>query len=286
MGWSERTINRELSLSNHSMMPIKIITTSIACVAILIVIAACHSIKPVSGKTAGGSEMLFANQWNLAELNGTAVTSGKAYLLFYPGQVSKVSGNAGCNNMTGTFELKGVNFIKFSPMAITSMACAPGTREPEFTVALGTVNNWSIINNQLLLKNGKELLAKLKAVAVESSGLYGDWELNYISGPRIAFDGLYPDKKPMITFNSTVNELGGNTSCNGFSSKITIDGNKITIAEPFAKTMIFCEGGGETTFLNMLKKVNKYAVTDGNTLTFMIDDVAVMRFAKKVTAKG
>ena len=72
MGWSERTINRELSLSNHSMMPIKIITPSSACVAILIVIAACHSIKPVSGKTAGGSEMHFANQWNLAELNGTA----------------------------------------------------------------------------------------------------------------------------------------------------------------------------------------------------------------------
>ena len=31
---------------------------------------------------------------------------------------------------------------------------------------------------------------------------------------------------------------------------------------------------------NMLKKVNRFAVTDGNTLTFMIDDVAVMRFTK------
>ncbi|HEV8080213.1 MAG TPA: META domain-containing protein [Chitinophagaceae bacterium] len=74
--------------------------------------------------------------------------------------------------------------------------------------------------------------------------------------------------------------MAGNTSCNGFSSKVTIDGNKINIAEPFAKTMIFCEGGGEETFLNMLKKVNKYSVSD-NTLTFLIDDVAVMRFAKK-----
>ncbi len=37
---------------------------------------------------------------------------------------------------------------------------------------------------------------------------------------------------------------------------------------------------GEETFLNMLKKVNKYAV-NGSTLTFMIDDVAVMRFSKK-----
>ena len=35
---------------------------------------------------------------------------------------------------------------------------------------------------------------------------------------------------------------------------LTIDGNKITISEPFAKTMISCEGNGENTFLDMLKK--------------------------------
>ncbi len=45
--------------------------------------------------------------------------------------------------------------------------------------------------------------------------------------------------------------------------------------------MIFCEGGGEEAFLNMLKKVNRYALTNDKTLTFLIDDVAVMRFAKK-----
>ena len=92
---------------------------------------------------------------------------------------------------------------------------------------------------------------------------------------------MYPDKKPQIKFNLTANEIGGSTSCNGFSSKITIDGTKISIVEPFAKTMIFCEDGGETTFLNMLKKVNSYAVTNGNTLAFLMGDVAVMRFTKK-----
>ena len=45
--------------------------------------------------------------------------------------------------------------------------------------------------------------------------------------------------------------------------------------------MMFCEGGGEEAFLNMLKKVNKYAITDENTLAFLIGDVAVMRFAKR-----
>ena len=168
------------------------------------------------------------------------------------------------------------------------MACPGDNIEGQFVEALGQVNNWSITDNQLLLSNGRILVAKLIGVMSQTkpvippaeSTLSGDWELNYISGKRIAFEGLYPDKKPQIKFNLPAAEIGGNTSCNGFSSKITIDGNKITIAEPFAKTMIFCEGEGESSFLDMLKKVNKYDV-NGNTLTFMIDDIAVMRFARK-----
>ncbi len=33
------------------------------------------------------------------------------------------------------------------------------------------------------------------------------WELDYISGPRIAFEGLYPDKKPQISFNNETNKV-------------------------------------------------------------------------------
>ena len=271
-------------------MLIKKITTSIA-LAIFILVVGCHNTKPVSAGATGGSKMLFQYQWDVTELNGqqVVISSGsQPNLLFYTGQVNRVSGSTGCNKLNGSFELTGVNFIKFSPLGTTKMACMGDNVESTFLKALEKVNKWSIINKQLLLNNGKMLMVKLNAVIPESSKLDGTWELNYISGSRIAFEGLYPDKKPQITFNLPANELGGNTSCNGFSSKITIDGNKITIAEPFAKTMIFCEGGGEAIFLNMLKKVNKYAVTDGNLkiLTFMIDDVAVMRFTRKATARG
>jgi len=248
----------------------------------------CHSTKPVSSSPSVGSEALYQYQWDVIEIQGKKISipsDNQPYLLFSPGQLNKVSGSTGCNKITGSFELTGVNFIKFSPLATTRMACIGENVESKFLEALGKVNNWSIINNQLLLSNGKILLVKLNAITPESAKLHGTWELNYISGPRITFNGLYPDKKPEISFKLDVNELGGNTSCNGFSSKIKIDGNKITIAEPFAKTMIFCNGGGEETFLNMLKKVNKFSVND-NTLTFLIDDVAVMRFTRKATGQG
>ena len=255
-----------------------------AALSTLLFLIACNNTKLLSGKTSGGSELLYKYQWNLTSIGSHAIaisTGNIPNLLFFPGKINSVSGNTGCNKLKGTFELSNTNFIKFSPLATTKMACAAGNVESEYLDALSKADNWSIVNDQLLLRNGKILLMKFKGVIVDYAELNGDWELNYISGPRIAFDGLYPDKKPFIKFNLSENEVGGNTTCNGFSSKMVINGNKISIAEPFAKTMIFCEGGGESTFLNMLKKANKYAVTNDNTLTFLIDDVAVMRFIKK-----
>jgi heat shock protein HslJ len=87
-------------------------------------------------------------------------------------------------------------------------------------------------------------------------------------------------EKPTISFNLASNKLSGNTSCNGFSSSFTIDGNHIKFADAL-KTMMFCEGGGAEAFLKMLKEVNKYALSDDYILTFMIEDIAVMRFTKR-----
>ncbi len=256
---------------------------TIISLAMIIVLAGCHSTKPITGGTPGGSEMLYKNKWYLNELQGQPFTfignDNYAHLLFSVGQPNRVTGSTGCNRLNGSYDLTGVNFIKFSPLATTKMAC-PGNTEAQFIEALGQVNNWSIANEQLLLSNGKILVAKLNGVSPEIEKLSGTWDLNYISGPRIAFDGLYPDKKPYISFNFSAKELGGNTTCNGFSSKFTMNGNAIHFADAL-KTMVFCDGGGEEAFLNMLKKVNKYALTDDNTLVFLIDDVAVMRFAKR-----
>src|SRR6218665_3958733 len=49
------------------------------------------------------------------------------------------------------------------------------------------------------------------------SKLEGTWELNYITGPRITFDGLFPNKKPTIIFNTKDNQVSGNNSCNTYT---------------------------------------------------------------------
>lgn len=110
--------------------------------------------------------------------------------------------------------------------------------------------------------------------------LAGEWELNYITGVRIAFNGLYPQAKPSLSFKAPFKEAGGNTSCNVFSTKLEISGKKMTIAQPGPMTMRFCEGEGEKRFMEMLKKVNAYSV-DGQTLSLLQDDLPVMKFTRK-----
>ncbi len=117
--------------------------------------------------------------------------------------------------------------------------------------------------------------------ASESKTAFYDntWELEYISGPRIAFDGLYPEKKPYIIFKEAGSQFSGNTSCNSYSGKYTKKENYIQFGNTM-KTMAFCEGGGEETFLKMLGKINRFAMDSEGKLLLLIDDIPMMRFKK------
>lgn len=108
------------------------------------------------------------------------------------------------------------------------------------------------------------------------------WELEYISGPRIAFEGLFPDKKPLIKFNKATSDASGNAGCNGFHAPYTLKGTSITFGDQGATTMMYCEGGGEQVFLQTIKKINTYSIDKDGKLNLLIDNIPMMRF-KKVT---
>lgn len=239
----------------------------------------CETVKHASGSNSGSD--LFAYQWQLTELGGKPFFAGgpeAAHLIFENLNPIKVYGTTGCNRVNGTVISSTGNSMKFSPLATTRMAC-PGDNESRFLDAINRTDNWKVAGNELTIYSGDVRLAKFTGVSKElAASLDGTWTLNYLSGLKITFEGLYPDKKPHVVFNLATNEMSGNSSCNLFTSKYTMDGNKITF-EDALKTMMYCEGGGEEAFLNMLRKVNRYSVKD-NILTFLINDVAVMRFTK------
>lgn len=106
------------------------------------------------------------------------------------------------------------------------------------------------------------------------------WELEYISGARIAFEGLYPNKKPKITFNTMNNEVSGSSSCNGYSAKYSANGKTISFGEPGPTTMMFCEGEGEKIFLQMIKRVDNYSIDNDGKLNLNVGNLPMMRFKK------
>lgn len=113
------------------------------------------------------------------------------------------------------------------------------------------------------------------------SQLSGLWELNHLSGSRMAFNGVYPGKKPVIDFNTREKKFSGNTSCNSFSGVLVADDSGISFDEPLNMTKMACPGEGEAIFIEMLKKVNTYTISNDTTLYFMMGDIVVMRFIKK-----
>lgn len=269
-------------------------TVLMAAMAALVIFSACKTPKPVSSSTAAttsspaGSEVLYQNEWKLTELPGQPVPIvSRAQLAFTPGTVNRVSGNAGCNRLTGSFELSSTNNIKFSPMAVTKMACAePALNEVEtkFLSALTNASQWSIENGTLSLTDGGVVLAKLIAqrpATADEKKLNGNWELNFLSGTKIALAGLFPNGKPNIVFAFPADEVKGNGGCNGYSAKVKVDKQKISFSDPLS-TMMFCEGNGEPQYFKMLKTITSYALSNSeNTLTLIAGDIAVMTFSRK-----
>jgi heat shock protein HslJ len=117
------------------------------------------------------------------------------------------------------------------------------------------------------------------------NSLYGTtWQLEYMSGPRIAFEGLFPDKKPEITFNKKTKQVTGNNSCNGYSASYSFNGNamdgtSISFGDPGPTTMMYC-GEGEQQFLNMMKRINTYGYDSDGKLLLKLNEVPLMRFKK------
>jgi heat shock protein HslJ len=224
-------------------------------------------------------------KWKLTELYSKPVAgaiNGKEPFILLQDTGNRYTASAGCNGLGGTFTLSGSGRIKFSQGMSTMMACENMEIETGLKKVLDQTDNYTVNGNTLLFNKARMApLARFQMVdeSTAQQELNGTWELDYISGPKIAFEGLYPGKKPFITFNLADNKVTGNSSCNNFNAAFTIDGSNIRFNDP-ASTRMACPGAGEATFFKTLKTVTKYSIS-GNTLNLMMGDIAVMRFQKK-----
>jgi heat shock protein HslJ len=120
-----------------------------------------------SSKNSLGSMMQVLNaKWALQSIAGQTglgdLFGGQMPFLQFDTQASRVSGNNGCNSLTGPLKIEEGNKISFANMASTRKAC-PGQGESVFMNALNTVTNFKVDNGVLkLLNQGEEVMSFIK----------------------------------------------------------------------------------------------------------------------------
>ena len=115
--------------------------------ALLFVAAACGVVA--------SDALLFDAPWRLERLDGMAVdsTGARAFILLRSGDAPTVSGNTGCNALSGTFTLS-KDRLTFSEMVTTRRGCFGEHVEPAFLDALNRVARYRIVEGQLIFTDG------------------------------------------------------------------------------------------------------------------------------------
>jgi copper homeostasis protein (lipoprotein) len=122
------------------------------------------------GETCGAqlsTESLGNTYWKLSRLGDTPVTGTpqqrEAHFIL-DSRSRRVSGSGGCNQLMGSYELKG-DTLAFDQMAATKMACPQGMDvEKAFLEALGQVKTWKITGQHLdLFDAAGKPVARLEA---------------------------------------------------------------------------------------------------------------------------
>lgn len=116
---------------------------------------------------AGATSPLQETYWKLTRLEGKPVivapNQQEPNLVFRKAD-NLVTGSGGCNNLTGTYRLKG-NEVTFSAIAVTRRACVTGMDiEGALFAAIAKVQSWKILGEHLeLYDTSGKMVARFEA---------------------------------------------------------------------------------------------------------------------------
>jgi len=175
--------------------------------------------------------------WILTKLNGQPVNSDAQVTINFTND--KVDGTDGCNNYSGSYEVKG-NKISFNEdMVSTMMACEEAVMQQAaaYISALIQAETYKIEGQQLTLldKNGKELAV----FTAQATGLGGSsWVVTgYNNGKQAVVSGILGSELT-ANFNED-GKLSGFAGCNNFTAGYEVTGKNIKIG-PAASTRKMC----------------------------------------------
>lgn len=208
----------------------------------MLILAACQqAAEPETSVDMAGTN------WILSSLNGELPLPDTAVTLQF-GDDGSVSGSDGCNRFSTTFTQDGSNLTINQPAASTMMACEEPVMNQAagYMTALAEITSFTADGNQLSLRNANQILATFVADTSDLSGAEDEPEpgagLAGTSWMLSSFDGSLPiaGTMPTLQFGDD-GTVSGSDGCNQFNTTFTQDGDRLTIDQPAASTMIACE---------------------------------------------
>lgn len=132
--------------------------------------------QPITGTNANRYVLAKADNnitnkyWKLIEVMGQPVVlnnqqAKEPHMILHVDN-NRVSGNGGCNNFNGTYQLEANSRIRFSPLAATKMACTNSMEvETQFFKALETADSYYVTGDSMqLIRARMAPLARFVAV--------------------------------------------------------------------------------------------------------------------------
>ncbi|MCO5248670.1 MAG: META domain-containing protein [Chitinophagales bacterium] len=127
--------------------------------AIVLLALSCKSTK-VSTDVKAQTTTLENTKWRLVEVLGKPIAEYgelmKTPEFVFDSKEGRISGNAGCNQIFGSYKLLGGNRIEFGALASTMMACQNMNLEKIFNKSIPIIDTYAIYdNNELVLTKAK-----------------------------------------------------------------------------------------------------------------------------------
>jgi heat shock protein HslJ len=184
-------------------------------------------------------------------LNPIVVEEGIVITAVFSSVDGQVSGSGGCNNYFTGYESTDEGDLTISgPIGSTMMACEQGSEEEAaYFAALETVSGWALTEEgrlELTYNTNQAYEQKLVYAPGETPLTGPTWQLVSYGDPD-DLQGLEEGTSITAEFvpeTDTTGTVGGNATCNSYTTSYTIDGDQISFG-PVAGTLMMCPVGAD-----------------------------------------
>ena len=204
--------------------------------------------------------------------NPTVVEEGTVITAVFSSVEPTMAGSGGCNNYFTGYESTDDGGLTISgPIGGTMMFCEGAMdQEAAYFAALETVTGWSLTEEgrlELAYDSGESFDEKLIYAPGQTPLTGPTWRLVSYGDPDDP-TGVLEGTSITAEFEpetDTTGTVGGNATCNGYSTSYTLDGEQISFG-PIAGTLMMCPIGAdqETDYLAALASAQSYQIFGPN----------------------